>query len=122
MIYSRMKFLSCLIKIWYSCVQGILFVFVFSALYSCVSFKKIGIEVSVMPDYPITEDVQSMVILNRSMTNRFTNNNIDSLEKVLIKNKMQMDTVFQDSTAADTVIRVAAKALFESGRFDIVVP
>ena len=122
MTYSRMKFLSSLIKIWHSCAQGMLFIFIFSALYSCVSLNKIGIEVSVLPQYPIAEDVQSLVILNRSMTNHFANNNLDTLEKILVKNKMHLDTVFQDSIAADTVIHMAAKALFESGRFDIVIP
>jgi len=33
-----------------------------------------------------------------------------------------MDSVFQDSLASDTTIQVAARALFESGRFDVVVP
>jgi len=56
------------------------------------------------------------------MTNGFTNIEIDSLEKILVRNKMLMDTVFQDSIAADTVIQVAAQELFESGRFDVVVP
>ena len=88
MIYYRIKFLSSLVKIRHSCAQGILYIFIFSALYSCVSLKKIGIEVSVLPGYPIADDVQSVVILNRSMTNQFVNNNIDSLEKILIKNKI----------------------------------
>ena len=117
-----MKFLFHLIKLRYSSIQGILFFFVFATLYSCVSLKKIGIEVSVLPEYPIAEDIQSLVILNRSMTSRFTNNNVDSLEKILVNNKMSLDTILQDSIAADTVIKVAANALFESGRFDVVVP
>ncbi|MCX6239539.1 MAG: DUF6340 family protein [Bacteroidia bacterium] len=117
-----MKILYCLIKKWYSYVQGILFVFVISALYSCVSLKKIGIEVAVVPEYPIAEDIQSLVLLNRSMTNQFTNNKVDTLEKILINKMMILDTVFQDSIAADTIIQIAAQALFQSERFDVVVP
>lgn len=117
-----MKILYNLINMKYSCAKGILFVFVISVFYSCVSLKKIGIEVSVLPEYPINEDIQSLALLNRSLTSQFTNNKTDTLEKILISKKMLLDTVFQDSIASDTVIKVAARALFESGRFDVVVP
>jgi hypothetical protein len=103
-------------------VQAILIVFVISALFSCSSLKEIGIQTAVMPEYPIDDDIQSMVLLNRSLTNQFSNLKVDSLEKILVSYKLSMDTVFQDSLASDTIIQVAAKALFESGRFDVVVP
>lgn len=102
--------------------KGMLFVFVLSALYSCTSLKKIGIQVSALPEYPIAEDIQSMVLLNRGMTNKFTNVVSDTLGKVLLSNNLSVDSVFQDSIATDTLIQVAADALFKSGRFDIVVP
>jgi len=98
--------------------KGILFVFVLSALYSCVSVKKIGIQVSVLPECPIAEDIQSIVMLNRSMTNKFRNLNSDTI----IDSRLSVDSVFQDSSATDTAIQVAAKALYESGRFDVVIP
>lgn len=98
--------------------KGIFFVFVLSALYSCVSLKKIGIQVSVLPEYPIAEDIQSIVVLNRSMTNKFTNIESDTL----IDSRLTVDSVFQDSSATDTAIQVAAKALYESGRFDVMIP
>ena len=122
MIYSRMKIVFYLIKLRYLYAKGALYVFIFFALYSCVSLKKIEIQVSVLPEYPIAEDIQSLVLLNRSLTNQFANNSVDTLEKILINNKMLLDTILLDSIAADTVIKVAAKALFESGRFDVVVP
>ncbi len=104
------------------CVKGIMFFFISLSIFSCSSLKNIGIEVAVQPEYPIGEDIQSLVLLNRSMTNRFTNTKTDSLEKTLVNNKMSMDTIFQDSIAADTVIQIAARALYESARFDVVVP
>ena len=117
-----MKVSNYLFKVRYSCLKGILFVFICVSIFSCSSLKNIGIEVAVLPEYPIGEDIQSLVLLNRSMTNRFTNNKIDSLEKILVNNKLLMDTLLQDSIAADTAVQVAAQALFESGRFDVVVP
>jgi len=122
MIANRKKVLYYLAKLQYSCIKMILFVFISFSIFSCSSLKNIAIEVAVPPEYPIGEDIQSLVLLNRSMTNGFTNIEIDSLEKILVRNKMLMDTVFQDSIAADTVIQVAAQELFESGRFDVVVP
>jgi hypothetical protein len=118
----RMKILFFLICTRRSFVKGILVVFTISVFYSCVSLKKIGIEVAVLPEYPISEDIQSLALLNRSMTRNFSDNNPDTLERILVNNKMLMDTVFLDSIASDTVIRVAARALFKSGRFDAVIP
>ena len=92
------------------------------SLSSCSSIKNISIQVAVKPEYPISEDVQSLAILNRSLTRRFSDLKADSLEKILIANKMMMDSLFRDSIASDTAIQVAAQALFGSGRFDVVVP
>lgn len=117
-----MNVLLNLFKSRYRCCKWILFVFIGLATFSCSSLKNIGIEVAVQPEYPIDEDIQSLVLLNRSMTSQFTNYKTDSLEKILINNKMSLDTVFQDSIAADTVIQSAARALYESSRFDVVVP
>lgn len=122
MINFQKKILYAITKMRYSCIKGVQFVFIVFTFYSCSSLRNIGIEVAVQPEIPIAEDVQSLVLLNRSMTNRFTNSKADTLEKTLIANKMLMDSVFQDSIAADTAIQVAARALFESGRFDAVVP
>jgi len=117
-----MKIVHYLFKIRRLCVKRILPVLTVVTFFACSSLKNIGIEVAVQPEYPIDDDIQSLALLNRSMTNRFTNHKNDSLEKILIKNKMLLDSVFQDSIATDTIIQVAAQALFESSRFDVVVP
>lgn len=122
MIHCQNKILYARLKRRFSSFYGISFIFIAIVLGSCTSLKNIGIEVAVQPEFPIADDIQSLVLLNRSMTSRFTNSKADTLEKILIRNKMIMDTVFQDSIAADTVIQVSAVALFESGRFDVVVP
>lgn len=122
MEYYWIKILHYTIKKGCSSFQGILLVFILFSLFSCASLKKISIQVAVQPEYPIGEDIQSLALLNRSMTNQFANHKTDALERILIINKMSMDTVFQDSIAADTAIQVAARVLFESGRFDAVVP
>jgi hypothetical protein len=117
-----MKFLYIFYKLQYLFKRGLLIVFIAFAICACSSLKNIEIEIAIPPQYPIGEDVQSLALLNRSLTKGFTNNSIDSLEKILVNHRMILDTVFQDSVATDTVIQVAAKALFESQRFDVVVP
>lgn len=119
---TPMKILNYLFKIRYLCVKQILYVAIVLLIFSCSSLRNIEIEVAVQPEYPIDEDIQSLALLNRSMTNQFTNFKIDSLEKILVNHKLLLDSTFQDSIAADTAIQVAARALFESARFDVVVP
>jgi len=91
-------------------------------LFSCSSVCTIGIQTAIPPKYPVSTEIQSIAVLNRSINQNFTNLDRDSLEKILIKNELFLDTLVMDSVAADTSIQVAAKALFESGRFDVVVP
>ena len=100
----------------------LLFPLTLIAFYSCNSLSKIGVQIAEPPKHPISADIQSIAILNRSLTHRFNNLERDSLEKILIDNDLNLDTVFLDSIASDTCIQIAGKTLFESERFDVVVP
>lgn len=105
------------------CINKVLFFSItLIAFYSCNTLGKISIQVSVPPKYPISPDIQSIAILNRSLTPKFADFDRDSLEKVLVKHDLALDTIFLDSVASDTAIQVTAKAIFESQRFDVVVP
>ena len=122
MEYSRLKIKYSFSRIWCKYVKGLLIIDLCLILLGCSSLKDIEIQVAVLPDYPIADDIQSLVLLNRSMNMQFANIQADSLEKILINRRMSLEAVFRDSTAADTIIRVAAQALFNSGRFDVVIP
>lgn len=91
-------------------------------LCSCSSLERISIQLSTPPLHPVPSEIQSLAILNRSITKSFTDLQRDSLEKILVNKELNMDTIMLDSVAADTAIQVAAKALFGSDRFDVVVP
>ena len=56
------------------------------------------------------------------MTPDFKNWNRDSLEQLLANRHLELDTTLRDSIAADTVIQVAAHQLYNSGRYDVVIP
>jgi hypothetical protein len=102
--------------------RALIFSIALFAFYSCTTMGKVNIQVSVPPKYPVSPEIQSIVVLNRSLTPDFTNLDRDSLEKILVKKELALDSVILDSIAADTAVQVAAKALFESERFDVVVP
>ena len=91
-------------------------------MFSCTSLKTVEIEISKTPLYPIGEDIQSVLVLNRSMSDQFSNLKTDSLEKILIDKKMFLEAVIMDSLASDTTVKTTAHALFESNRFDVVIP
>ena len=56
------------------------------------------------------------------MNSSFSNLNQDSLENLFIKKKLVLDETMLDSLAADTTMKTIGNALYESGRFDVVIP
>lgn len=91
-------------------------------LSSCASLGKISIQVSVPPTHILSKDIQSVVMMNRSMTSEFSNLDQDSLENLLVRKKLVMDELLLDSLAADSTLKVAGNVMYESGRFDVVIP
>jgi hypothetical protein len=83
---------------------------------------RISIQVSVPPQRAISNDIQSIVLMNRSMTKEFSNYNQDTLEELFIKKKLSLDNLFLDSLASDTTLKALSNALYQSGRFDVVIP
>jgi hypothetical protein len=83
---------------------------------------RIAIQVAVPPKNTISPDIQSIAILNRSMTPGFVNLQNYSIEKSLVTNYRSFENTFYDSIAADTAVMEAARAIFASQRFDVVIP
>lgn len=89
-------------------------------LNSCISLQSIDVQISKKEPYPLSENIQSIAILNRAMHSGFTNYSNDSLETLFIRER-GMKFVLRDSLAADTAIQVYDKALYESGRYDSAI-
>lgn len=91
-------------------------------LTSCVSMGRISVQVPVQPKRALPNDIQSVVLMNRSMTNGFSDLNQDSLEALFVRKKLHLDEVFLDSAASDTTLKAIGNAMYLSGRFDVVIP
>jgi len=103
-------------KIVFFCLIGLAFV-------SCKSYyTTLTIENAHPAKEELPSEIQSLTLMNRSMNNQFENYQEDSLQLYFYRQGFQLSKIVLDSTAADTTIRALAELLFESGRYDVVVP
>jgi len=92
-------------------------------LNSCkTSYIPLTIENSLSPKEELPSDIQSITLMNRSMTDQFENYREDSLQMFFYRKGYQLSKIVLDSTASDTTIMALSALLFESGRYDVVVP
>ena len=93
------------------------------SLASCAtSFKTVYIEVAKPSMYILPNDIVSLTLMNRSMTDEFTNFPPDSLQAYFYRKGFDVNAAVLDSAAADTTLKVLAELLYESGRYDVVIP
>jgi tetratricopeptide (TPR) repeat protein len=101
------------------------FIFLLPALFflvSCSSLRTIPVEIAFMPKDRVPEEIQSFTLVNRATDYRYQNHRADSLQQYFYRRQFNLDTLLLDSQAADTLLLVLGDLLFESGRFDIVIP
>lgn len=84
--------------------------------------KEFTIEVPIPPIFEIPDSIQSFTIMNRSMTSEFQNYDERELQVDFYKKNFNTNYVLLDSLAADTTIKVLGDVLFNSQRFDVVIP
>ncbi|MBN1924652.1 MAG: tetratricopeptide repeat protein [Prolixibacteraceae bacterium] len=84
--------------------------------------KKFTVEVPVKPKMNISDSIQGFLIMNRAMTPDFNNFDEDSLQIAFYKQNFNVNAVLLDSIVADTTIKILGEMLYESGRYDIVIP
>lgn len=97
----------------------LLFVIILS---SCSTIKTIPVEVAYLPTEKLPDNIQSLTLVNRAANNRFRNFRADSLQQYFYQRQFNLDTVLLDSQASDTLLIALGDMLFESGRFDVVIP
>ena len=94
--------------------------------FAAVSCKSYYIPLTIENPRPAKEelpsDIQSLTLMNYSINNQFQKYQEDSLQMYFYRHGFQLSKVALDSTASDTIISALAALMFESGRYDVVVP
>ena len=92
-------------------------------LTSCAAtYKTILIETAQPSPDILPVNINSLTLMNRSINNEFKNFNKDSLQKYFYSKNFNVNVVVLDSAASDTTLRTLGHLLYDSGRYDIVVP
>lgn len=102
--------------------NGFLLLAIFWLLSSCTSVKTITIELPKKAKQELPKDIQSLVLVNRTVDESYSDLRADSLQQVFFDAAFSLDTVLLDLQAADTLLKALGDLLFESGRYDIVIP
>jgi tetratricopeptide (TPR) repeat protein len=89
---------------------------------SCVSTKTLNIEIPKPAPNNLPENIQSLTIVNRTVDGKYEDHNSDSLQNIFYSNQFKLDTVIYDLQAVDTLLKALGELLFESGRYDFVIP
>ena len=86
------------------------------------SYKTLLIETARPSVQLLPEDIGSLTLVNRAITSDFQNFDEDSLQQYFFTRGFDYDSVVLDSLAADTTLKALGELLFESGRYDVVIP
>jgi hypothetical protein len=103
-------------------LSHILAILIIILLNSCASINYVQIQIAEPAKEDLPEKIQSLTLVNRSVDERFADTPVDTLQMAFYKNEFNLDTVIYDLTAADTVVKALGDLLYESGRYDIVIP
>lgn len=96
---------------------------VVSLAVSCKSYyTTLQIEIPSPAKQELPADIQSLTLMNRSITSQFVDHNADSLQKYFYRNGFQLSEDVLDISVSDTIIQALAPLMYESGRYDVVVP
>lgn len=95
----------------------------FAALaFSCVSSQSLLIEIPSPARKTLPAEIQSLTIVTQAVDKRFNDLDADSLQNIFYKQQFNYDTVIYDRQMADTTLKALGELLFESGRYDYVIP
>jgi len=89
---------------------------------SCSSTKLITIEIPEPAQKELPGRIQSLLLVNRTVDDNYTDLKADSLQNIFYKSRFTLDTLIYDLTAVDTTLKALGELLFESGRYDFVIP
>jgi len=89
---------------------------------SCATFRYLPVDLTSPAKEPLPNDIQSLTLVNRAVDRRFTNDPADTIQLRFYQAQFNLDTMMYDVASSDTLLQTLAILLFESGRFDVVIP
>ena len=90
--------------------------------FSCFLTKPLLIEIPQKSNKELPENIQSLLLIARVVDDRYTNLDADSLQRIFYKQGFSYDTIINDIQTVDTTLKALGELLFESGRYDYVIP
>ncbi len=91
-------------------------------LFSCTPTRSLVIDIPQPAQKELPASVQSLTLVTQAVDENFTDLHSDSIQKLFYKKRFNLDTVFYDVQMADTTLKALGELLFESGRYDYVIP
>lgn len=89
---------------------------------SCTTTKTVTIEIPERAQKELPPRIQSLVLVNRTVDENYTDLHTDTIQNHFYKSHFTIDTVLYDLVAVDTCLKATGDLLFESGRYDVVIP
>jgi len=90
--------------------------------FSCVSTRTLVIDIPQPAAGELPETIQSLTLVSQAVDDDYTNLEADSLQNIFYRQRFNLDTVIYDFQVADTTLKALGELLFESGRYDYVIP
>jgi hypothetical protein len=91
-------------------------------VFSCISTRTLVIDIPQPAASQLPETIQSLTLVSQAVDEKYTNLESDSLQNIFYKQRFNLDTLIYDFQAADTTLKALGELLFESGRYDYVIP
>lgn len=89
---------------------------------SCSTTRIITIEIPQPAPKDLPQRIQSLVLVNRTVNEKYSDMDADSMQALFYNENFNYDTVIYDLTAVDTTLKALGELLYESGRYDFVIP
>lgn len=89
---------------------------------SCVTTQSLILEIPQPGSKELPANIQSLTLVNRTINSKYQNYNTDSLQNIFYNKQFDLDTVIYDLQAVDTTLKTLGELLYESGRYDFVIP
>ncbi|MBN1820510.1 MAG: hypothetical protein JW833_07330 [Prolixibacteraceae bacterium] len=91
-------------------------------LSSCSSVYYLQVQTGTPGKEDLSPEIQSLTLINRTVDSNYYNYAEDTLQQLFYRKQFKLDTVLYDLESVDTTLKALGDLLFESGRYDIVIP